>query len=105
LEGVTPTNTLKFKAEGMRKFKDRIPDEVLKKIFPQKIKRSPASEQVYSYLKSTILSGKLKKGQRLLRCEFIPFFKVNETAVSTAFSQLKKDGLIISKGNKRWFVV
>jgi DNA-binding GntR family transcriptional regulator len=89
----------------MRKSKDRIPDEILKEIFPQKIKRSPASEQVYSYLKSMILSGKLKKGQRLLRWKFVPFFEVNETVVSIAFSQLKKDGLIMSKGNKRWFVV
>ncbi len=89
----------------MRKFKDRIPDEVLKEIFPTKLKRSPASEQVYSYLKSMILSGKLKKGQRLLRWKFVQILDVNETAVSIAFSQLKKDGLIISKSNKRWFVI
>jgi DNA-binding GntR family transcriptional regulator len=89
----------------MRKSKDRIPDEILKEIFPRKFKRGLVSEQVYSYLKHMILSGKLKKGQRLLRWEFVQFFEVNETAVSIAFSQLKKDGLIMSKGNKRWFVV
>ena len=89
----------------MRKSRDRIPDEVLKEIFPKKFKRSLVSEQLYSCLKSMILSGKLKKGQRLLRWEFVHIFDVNETAVSKAFSQLKKDGLIISKGNTGSFVV
>ena len=84
---------------------NRIPDEVLKEIFPIKLKRSPASEQVYSYLKSMILSGKLKKGQRLLRLDFVQIFSVNEVAVSKAFSKLKKEGLIISKGNTGSFVV
>jgi len=84
---------------------NKIPDEVLKEIFPKKIKRSSVSEQIYSYVKSMILSGKLKKGQRLLRLDFVQIFDVNETAVSKAFSQLKKDGLIISKGNTGSFVV
>jgi len=82
-----------------------IPDEVLKEIFPKKLKRRPASEQVYSHLKKKILSGKLKKGRRLLRWKFVQILNVNETAVSKAFLQLKKDGLIICKGNKRWFVI
>ena len=84
---------------------NKIPNEVLKEIFPKKIKRGSVSEQVYSYVKSLILSGKLKKGQRLLRLDFVQIFDVNETAVSKAFSQLKKDGLIISKGNTGSFVV
>ena len=84
---------------------DRIPDKVLKEIFPKKIKRSSVSEQIYSYVKSMILSGKLKKGQRLLRLDFVQIFGVNEAAVSGAFSKLKKDGLIISKGNTGSFVV
>jgi DNA-binding FadR family transcriptional regulator len=40
----------------------RIPDEVLKEIFPKKLNRYEASEKVYSQLKKMILSGKLKKG-------------------------------------------
>ena len=43
----------------------RIPDEVLKEIFPKKLNRYEASEKVYSHLKKMILSGKLKKGQKL----------------------------------------
>jgi DNA-binding GntR family transcriptional regulator len=84
---------------------NKIPNEVLKEIFPKKIKRSSVSEQIYSYVKSMILSGKLKKGQRLLRLDFVQIFSVNEVAVSKAFSKLKKEGLIISKGNTGSFVV
>ena len=84
---------------------NKIPNEVLKEIFPKKIKRSSVSEQIYSYVKSMILSGKLKKGQRLLRLDFVQIFSVNEVVVSKAFSKLKKEGLIISKGNTGSFVV
>ena len=47
--------------------RDKIPNEALKKIFPNKLERSLASERVYSYLKTMILSGRLKKGRRLIR--------------------------------------
>jgi len=82
----------------MRISKDRIPDEVLKKIFPQKLMRCRASEWVYAGLKQWILSGRIRKGQRLLREEIVQHFNVSETAVTEAFSQLKKDGLVITKG-------
>ena len=85
--------------------RNRIPDEVLKEIFPTKLKKSLVLEQVYSSLKSMILSGKLKKGQRLLRWELAQIFDVSEAVVSKAFSKLKKDGLIITKGNTGTFVV
>ena len=42
---------------------NRIPDEVLKEMFPQKLKRGGAFEDLYAYLKEMILFGKLKKGQ------------------------------------------
>jgi len=75
--------------------RDKIPNEALKEIFPSKLKRSLASERVYSYLKTMILSGRLKKGRRLIREKIAQNFNVSETAVSRAFSQLKKDGLVI----------
>jgi DNA-binding GntR family transcriptional regulator len=80
------------------KSKDRIPNKVLKEIFPKRLNSSPVSEQIYFHLKRMILSGKLKRGQRLLRLEFVQIFDVNEGTVSKAFSQLKKDGLVINKG-------
>jgi DNA-binding GntR family transcriptional regulator len=51
-----------------------------------------------------ILSGKLMKGQRLLTWKFVQIFKGEETAVSKAFPQLRKDGLAIIKGEVGSFV-
>ena len=82
----------------------RIPDEVLKEIFPKKLNRSLASEEIYKHLKQMILSGTSKKGKRLLREEIAQKLNVNETAVAKAFSQLKKDKLIIVK-HKGSFIV
>jgi len=80
-----------------RSKRGRIPDEVLKEIFPKKLTRHQASETVFSQLKQMILSGKLKKGKRLLREGIARNFNVSETAVAIAISKLKKDGLIIVK--------
>jgi DNA-binding GntR family transcriptional regulator len=88
----------------MRKSKRRIPDEVLKEIFPRKLKRSLASERAYSQLKQMILSGKLKKGKRLFREKIAQDLDVSYTAVSEAFSRLKKDRLVIVKGSVGSFV-
>ena len=89
----------------MKKSKDRIPNEVLKEIFPNKLKRSLVSERVYSQLKQMILSGKLKKGQNMMQDEIAQTFGVSKMAVAIAFSQLRKDGLIISKPGAGSFVV
>jgi DNA-binding GntR family transcriptional regulator len=75
--------------------RDRIPDKILKEIFPKKLKRGGASEKVYSHLKQMILSGKVKKGKRLVREKIAQTSGVNEVIVAKAFSQLKKDRLII----------
>lgn len=89
----------------MRQSRHKIPDEVLKEIFPKKFKRSLASERVYSQLKKMILSGKLKKRQNLMQDEIAQTFGVSKMAVAIAFSQLRKDGLIISKTGAGSFVV
>ena len=81
----------------MRQVSERVPNKVLKEIFPKRLNRSLASEQIYTNLRQMILSGKLRKGQRLLRLEFVQIFDVNEGTVSKAFAQLKKEGLIIIK--------
>jgi DNA-binding transcriptional regulator YhcF (GntR family) len=76
---------------------DRIPVKILKEIFPEKLNRSLASEKVYSHLKQMIISGKVKKGKRLVREKIAQTLGVQETTVSKAFSHLKKDRLIIVK--------
>ena len=84
--------------------KNRIPDGVLKEIFPKKLKRSLGSEQIYTQLKKMILSSRLKSGQRLIQEKIAQKFNVSRMAVGIAFSQLKKDGLIISKRGVGSFV-
>jgi len=84
--------------------RDRIPDEVLKEIFPRRLNRYEASEKVYSHLKKMILSGKLKKGQRLTYDGIALDFNVSRGTVHKVISRLKKDGLIISKWRKGSFV-
>jgi DNA-binding GntR family transcriptional regulator len=44
-----------------------------------------------------ILSGSLKKGRRLFREEVAQSFNVGENVINKAFSQLKKEALIIVK--------
>jgi DNA-binding GntR family transcriptional regulator len=44
-----------------------------------------------------ILSGKLKKGQRLLRWKFVQIFDVSERTMTEAFSKLRKERLVTIK--------
>jgi DNA-binding GntR family transcriptional regulator len=89
----------------MKKSKDGIPDEVLKEIFPKRFNRSLATKQIYTHLRQVILSGKLKKGQKLLQEKIAQDFRVSRVTVGIAFSQLKKDGLIISKRGTGSFII
>ena len=82
----------------------RIPDEVLEEIFPKKLKRYGASEKVYSQLKEMILTGKLKKGESLFYERIVREFSVSRDVAHGVISQLKKDGLVISKRRVGSFV-
>jgi DNA-binding GntR family transcriptional regulator len=84
---------------------NRIPDEVLKEIFPKRFNKSLATKQIYTHLRQMILSGKLKKGQKVLQEKIAQDFRVSRVTVGIAFSQLKKDRLIISKRGTGSFVV
>jgi DNA-binding GntR family transcriptional regulator len=84
---------------------DRIPDGVLKKIFPKKFNRATASETVYMQLKQMIISEKLKKGRKLSQGKMAQDFSVSQATVAIAFSQLKKDGLVICKKGIGSFIV
>ena len=77
--------------------RDRIPDRLLKEIFPKKLVKGLSAEQIYVRLKKMIISGKLRKGQKLLQEKIAQGFRVSRVTVAIAFSQLKKDGLIVSK--------
>jgi DNA-binding GntR family transcriptional regulator len=87
------------------RFRDRIPRKVLKEIFPKKLSRFQPSDEVYTQLKKMILSGKLKKGQKLTYDGIVLDLNVSRGIVPKVISQLEKDRLIISKWRKGSFVV
>jgi DNA-binding GntR family transcriptional regulator len=84
--------------------KNVVPEEVLKEIFQRKLKRRDLNGQVYSRLKQMILSGKLKKGERLIQEKLALRFNVSRQTIIFALQQLKKDRLIIVKHKKGAFV-
>ncbi|MGZ3559742.1 MAG: GntR family transcriptional regulator [Thermodesulfobacteriota bacterium] len=84
---------------------DRIPDKILREIFPKKLNRHEAPEELYIGLKKMILSGQLQKGQKLTYEGIALDFNVSRGIVHKVISQLKKDQLIISKWRKGLFVV
>jgi DNA-binding GntR family transcriptional regulator len=83
---------------------DRIPNEIIEEIFPKKLRRGGASEKVYSRLKKMILTGKLKKGESLYYERIAHQFNVSRDVAHGVISQLKKDGLVISKRRVGSFV-
>jgi DNA-binding GntR family transcriptional regulator len=100
-----PIRIVKAKMEGIKESRDRIPDRVLREIFPKRFNRSLVSKRVYSHLKQMILSGKVKKGKRLIQEKIAQKFSVSRMTVGIAFSKLKKDGLITSKRGVGSFIV
>jgi DNA-binding GntR family transcriptional regulator len=52
-----------------------------------------------------ILSGKVKRGKRLVQEKIAQKFNVSRMTVGIAFTKLKKDGLIISRRGVGSFVV
>jgi DNA-binding GntR family transcriptional regulator len=84
--------------------KQKVPEEVLKEIFQRRIKRRDLNGEVYNKLKKMILSGKLKKGERLIQEKLAYGFDVSRTVVLNAFDQLEKEKLLIRKYKKGAFV-
>jgi len=84
--------------------KHKIPEEVLREIFQRKIKKRDLNGEIYNKLKKMILSGKFKKGERLIQEELAHGFDVSRTVVLNAFAQLEKDKLIVRKYREGAFV-
>jgi DNA-binding GntR family transcriptional regulator len=83
----------------------KIPNDVLKKIFPKRLERRDLNGKVYNILKNMILSGKLKNGQRLIQEKLAHSLNVSRRPVHVALVQLEKDKLIIRKGKEGAFVL
>lgn len=84
--------------------KNRISDEVLKKILPKKLSRFQSSDGVYGQLKKMILAGKLKEGQRLVQEKLAHSLNVSRQPVLLAPVQLERDKLIVTKHGKGTFI-
>jgi DNA-binding GntR family transcriptional regulator len=84
--------------------KNKIPDQILSDIFPKKVKRAKLSEEVYEQLKKMILSGKFKKGQRLVEEKLAHRLNVSRNPVQIAMLRLRKEKLVIWKYKKGTFV-
>ena len=84
--------------------KNRIPESVMNEIFPRKVKRSILSGEVYDQLKGMILSGKFKKGQRLVEEELAYRLNVSRNPVHTSLLRLRKEKLVIWKHREGTFV-
>jgi DNA-binding GntR family transcriptional regulator len=84
--------------------KNKIPDQILSEIFPKKVKRAKLSEEVYEQLQKMILSGKFKKGQRLVEEKLAHRLNVSRNPVQIAMLRLRKEKLVIWKYKKGTFV-
>jgi hypothetical protein len=90
--------------EGGPGMKNKIPDSVINEIFPRLVKRSKLSEEVYEQLKKMILSGKFKKGQRLVEEKLAHRLNVSRNPVQIALVRLRKEKLVAWKYKKGTFV-
>lgn len=88
----------------MKRFGDGIPNKVLREIFSERLNRSLVAQELYTDLTKMILSGKLKKGQRLTLEGIAQHCSIRIPMAHKVIYQLKEDKLIISKGRKGSFV-
>jgi DNA-binding GntR family transcriptional regulator len=62
---------------------NKIPDDILKEIIPRRLKRRKIYGEVYNKLKKMILSGKLKKRERLIQEKLARSLNVSRQPVHT----------------------
>jgi len=86
------------------KMKNVIHEEVLKEIFPRKYKRRQISQEIYEQLKKMILTGRLKKGQRLVEEKLANQLDVSRNPVRIAILQLREEGLVTWRFKRGTFV-
>jgi DNA-binding GntR family transcriptional regulator len=84
--------------------KDKIADQVIREIFPRRLQKHQVIPNTYGQLKKMIVSGKLKKGQRLVQERLAHDLGVSRMPIISAIRQLKKDGLVVWKYKKGAFV-
>jgi DNA-binding GntR family transcriptional regulator len=84
--------------------KNTIQKDVLKEIFPRKYRKRQMSQEIFEQLKEMILSGKLKKGERLVEEKLAIQLNVSRNPVRIAVLQLRKEGLVVWEHRKGTYV-
>jgi len=84
--------------------KNKIPNKVLKEIFPKHLRKVSLPDELHAQLKKLILSGKLKKGQKLALNKLAFDLDTTIAIIRPAFQRLEREKLIISMGKKGSFV-
>jgi DNA-binding GntR family transcriptional regulator len=84
--------------------KNTIQKDVLKEIFPRKYRKRQMSQEIFEQLKKMILSGKLKKGERLVEEKLAIQLNVSRNPVRIAVLQLRKEGLVVWEHRKGTYV-
>jgi len=84
--------------------KNAIQEGTLKEIFPRRYKRRQIGQEIYEQIKKMILSGKLKKGQRLVEEKLANHLNVSRNPVRIAILQLRDEGLVTWEFRKGTFV-
>lgn len=92
------------KPKRLTEMDDRIPDKILKEIFPRKLRSQNAFDLLYSQLKKMILNGELKRGQRLIQEEIAQIFGVSKLTVGKVYSRLEKEKLTMRENPNRTVV-
>ena len=84
--------------------KNAVQKETLKEIFPRKVKRRQLTREIYEQIKKMILSGKLKRGRRLVEEKLANQLNVSRNPVRIAILQLRDEGLVTWKFKKGTYV-
>lgn len=59
-----------------------------------KLKRKPLRMEVYSLLRQSIVTGRLKPGQRITEIDLVNYLGVSRTPIREALMHLEKEGLV-----------
>src|SRR5690625_375147 len=68
------------------------------------IKNYSLSDQIYNFLKDSIISGELQPGDRITELEIARNYKVSQAPVREALTKLNKAGFVVHQPHKGTFV-
>jgi DNA-binding GntR family transcriptional regulator len=69
------------------------------------LKTENLNEKAYKLLKKAIIQKKFKPGERIIDAQVAETFGISRTPIRDAINILLKEGLLISKGNRGYYVL